>query len=81
MNIMENKIEKVWFTEKEIFVSTTSGDTLNHPLKWFPRLLNASNNDRQQFEISPFGIHWPVLDEDLSLEGFYHYHSGKVKAV
>ncbi len=76
---MENKIEKVWFEDSKIFIRTTSGDVLNHPLKWFPKLLNASDDALQQHEISPFGIHWPLLDEDLSLNGFYHYQPDKQK--
>ena len=36
-----------------------------------PRLLAASASDREQFEISPsgYGIHWPTIDEDLSIDG------------
>jgi hypothetical protein len=36
-----------------------------------PRLLTASNVERAKFEISPsgYGIHWPLLDEDLSIDG------------
>ena len=34
-------------------------------------LLNASEEDRGKYEISPsgYGIHWPVLDEDLAIDG------------
>jgi len=38
-----------------------------------PRLSNASPAEREQFELSAFGIHWPSLDEDLSFEGFFTY--------
>lgn len=66
-------VEKVWFEAERIFVLTTDGKKASHPLAWFPRLQNASEKERSQFELSPFGIHWPLLDEDLSFEGFFHY--------
>ena len=41
------------------------------PLDWFPRLEQASVEQRNEFELSAFGIHWEELDEDLSFEGFF----------
>ena len=40
-------------------------------MAWYPRLLDASPEQRQHWEISGagYGIHWPGLDEDLSTEG------------
>ncbi|MCZ4224459.1 DUF2442 domain-containing protein [Pedobacter rhodius] len=66
---MENKI-KVWFEKNHIFIKMPSGEQKNHPLSWFPKLLNASDEERIDFSISPFGIHWQKIDEDLSFEGF-----------
>lgn len=74
MNITdENKIEEVWFSDNKIFVRTTTGNILSHPLEWFPRLFKATTEERNNYEISPFGIHWDKINEDLSLEGFYSY--------
>lgn len=70
---MEIKVKAVWFQDDSIFMQTASGEERSQPLKWFPKLLNASLAERQKFELSPFGIHWPDLDEDLSFEGFYTY--------
>ncbi|MGG7666845.1 DUF2442 domain-containing protein [Dyadobacter sp. BHUBP1] len=50
----------------------------SQPLKWFPRLFNASLAERQKFELSAFGIHWPKLDEDLGFEGFFTYQGPKL---
>lgn len=69
----DNRILKVWFSEGKVFVSTLSGDVLSHPLDWFPRLLNANDKERATYEITPFGVHWTLIDEDLSLEGFYNF--------
>ncbi|HWV29876.1 MAG TPA: DUF2442 domain-containing protein [Dyadobacter sp.] len=33
----------------------------------------VSQVERERFELSPFGIHWPELDDDLSFEGFFTY--------
>ncbi len=68
---MEIEVRKVWFQDDGIFIQTVSGEERSHPLKWFPRLLNASKDEREDFELSPFGIHWKKLDEDLSFEGFF----------
>lgn len=75
-NIMENKsieIAKIWFEGENICISTKDGRKGSHPLKWFPRLKNATEKQRQNFELSPFGIHWSDIDEDLSYEGFFDY--------
>jgi hypothetical protein len=41
------------------------------PREWFPRLARATPEERQHFEIfdQGFGIHWPDLDEDISVLG------------
>ena len=67
------KIEKVWLDNEYVYVKTDIGHIIGNPLAWFPRLLNATLSQRNNFEISPFGIHWQDLDEDLSLEGFFDY--------
>jgi hypothetical protein len=66
-------INSVWFENDKIFIKTDKGEVLMNPLEWFPRLLNATEIERITFEISPFGVHWDKIDEDLSLEGFYNY--------
>ncbi len=70
---MEINIKAIWFQDDRIFIRTTSGEERSMPLEWFPRLNNASQAERERFELSPFGIHWPALDEDLSFEGFFTY--------
>jgi len=65
--------QSIWFQDESIFIKMPLGEQHSMPLKWFPRLLNASPAEREKFELSPFGIHWPDLDEDLSFEGFFTY--------
>ncbi|QXX99309.1 DUF2442 domain-containing protein [Serratia marcescens] len=38
-------------------------------LAWFPRLLNATEEQRAGYELSARGIHWDALDEDVSVDG------------
>jgi hypothetical protein len=52
-----------------MWVGLSDGRVIGVPLGWFPRLLRASAAEREGFEISPFGIHWQALDEDVSVEG------------
>ncbi|WP_414831846.1 DUF2442 domain-containing protein [Afifella sp. YEN Y35] len=59
----------VRFDDAQMWVGLSDGRTIGVPLAWFPRLLNASAEERQEVEISPFGLHWDALDEDISVEG------------
>lgn len=61
--------ERVTFDEDSMWVALSDGRTLGIPLAWFPRLLRASPAERAEVEISPFGLHWEVLDEDISVAG------------
>lgn len=74
------QIQKVWFDAENIYVKTDTGVTVGNPLSWFPRLANASIEERADYETSPFGIHWEKLDEDLSLQGFFEYRSSQPAA-
>ena len=65
------QVEKIWFENGRIFIKTVSGRVASHDLALFPKLLNASVAQRDNFETSFFGIHWPDLDEDLSFERFF----------
>lgn len=71
------QIQSVWFDEQYIYIKTDVGHIVGNPLSWFPRLANATLEQRSQFEISPFGVHWDSLDEDLSLDGFFEYKRTK----
>ncbi len=52
-------------------VEVEAGRTISVPLTWYPRLLHESQNDRDNWQVAGggFGIHWPSLDEDLSVDG------------
>ncbi|AOY97798.1 hypothetical protein BKK79_38480 (plasmid) [Cupriavidus sp. USMAA2-4] len=52
-----------------MWVELEDGRTLGVPLAWFPRLLHATPEQRNRYEISATGLHWDDLDEDISVEG------------
>lgn len=60
---------KVRFDEDQMWVELEDGRTLGIPLAWFPRLLHGSPEDRAKVSISPSGLHWEELDEDISISG------------
>ncbi len=59
----------VRFDEATMWVELTDGRTLGVPLAWFPRLLDATPEQRENVELSRLGLHWDALDEDISIEG------------
>jgi len=65
------RVKDVRFSDDAISVDLIDGRTITVPLVWYPRLLHASPEQRQNWQISGggYGIHWPDIDEDLSTEG------------
>ena len=65
------RVMNVSSTDDVLVVELEDGRTISAPLAWYPRLLHASQKDRDDWEVSGagFGIHWPTIDEDLSVEG------------
>lgn len=64
------RANKITFDADAFSVHLVDGRILVVPLAYFPRLLNATPEKRLQYEISGggTGIHWDVLDEDISVE-------------
>ena len=65
------RVMHVSSTDDLLVVEPEDGRTISAPLAWYPRLLHASQKDRDHWEVSGagFGIYWPTIDEDLSVEG------------
>jgi hypothetical protein len=59
----------VRFDDDQMWVELEDGRTLGIPLVWFPRLLRAAAEARAQVRISPSGLHWEGLNEDISIGG------------
>jgi hypothetical protein len=65
------RVMQVHCDEDSIVVELADGRTISAPLAWYPRLLHASTKQRSNCQIAGggFGIHWPDVDEDLSVDG------------
>jgi hypothetical protein len=65
------RVKDVQFTEDTIAVDLLDGRTIVVPLAWYPRLLDATPEQRRNWQLSGagYGIYWPEIDEDLSTEG------------
>ena len=59
----------VCFDDDNMWVSLSDGRTLGVPLAWFPRLLHGSRKQREAVRMTPRGLHWEELDEDISVAG------------
>lgn len=64
---------KVEFDESSMWVTLEDGRTIGVPLAWFPRLLKGNDESRARFFLSPSGIHWDELDEDISIASLLSY--------
>ena len=61
----------VSISEDTLTVDLSDGRIISVPVAWYPRLLNGTAAERGNFQLigAGEGIHWPDLDEDLSVEG------------
>ena len=69
------KINKIWFEGEYIYGETPGGETVRQSLLWYPRLIKASEEEREKYSIGFTGIHWRELDEDISFESFFYEDS------
>ncbi|WP_322815089.1 DUF2442 domain-containing protein [Chloroflexus sp.] len=65
------KVINVTVTDDTLAVDLDDGRTIAIPIGWYPRLAYGTPAERANYEISSagYGIHWPDLDEDISVEG------------
>ena len=63
--------ERVDVTEDTLTADLSDGRTISVPLAWYPRLVHATPTERRNWRLigGGVGIHWPDLDEDVSVEG------------
>lgn len=72
---MKNKtdISKIRITDRAVIVEFKDGTVGEELFSSYPRLKNASDEERKNYTSSYYGLHWPDLDEDLAFEGFYKH--------
>ena len=68
------RIQRVRVTKDEIVADLVDGRVISVPLAWSWRLSEAAPSQRQNFRLigTGQGVHWPELDEDISVEGLLH---------
>lgn len=64
------------FTETSLHCILADGREISVPLEWFPRLRDASEAERSEWRLigNGIGIHWPSLDEDISIRTLMRGH-------
>ncbi len=69
--IPDERVTSVTFTNERLEVELCDGRRISVPLVWYPRLADATPEQRETWEPcgAGYGIHWPLIDEDLSVEG------------
>ena len=74
--------KRVWFDNENMWLELTDGRQLSVPLAYFPRLLHATSEQCQKYEMSGggTGIHWEEIDEDISVSGLLFGIGDRTKA-
>ncbi|MCE9139494.1 DUF2442 domain-containing protein [Bacteroides fragilis] len=65
------KVDKVWLTDTAICIRTSDGREASEQFANVQRLNRATPEQRSNYKVTPYGIYWPELDEDLSFEVFF----------
>lgn len=67
----DERVAGVQFVTDSLSVSLKDGRSITVPLTSYPKLLKASDAERENWQVcgGGYGIHWPDVDEDLSTEG------------
>ena len=69
--VTDERVLDVRFDDASLIVDLMDGRSISVPLAWYPKLLNATPEQRAKWEKAGagYGIHWREIDEDLSTEG------------
>jgi hypothetical protein len=60
---------KVTFNNGMLYVEIDGGKQQAFPLAWFPKLQNAADEDRNDWDLTPTGIRWNKLNEEIAITG------------
>lgn len=63
-------VSDVWFDSNMVYVRLLDGREIGTPLEWFPKLRDATHEQRTKWRLigKGIGIHWECIDEDISVE-------------
>jgi hypothetical protein len=67
----DERVADVTFDQDTLSVRLKGGRTISVPLAWYPKLFHATAEQRRNWNVAGGGdgIHWPDIDEDISIEG------------
>jgi hypothetical protein len=77
MSTLVDRAHSVVYKDGYIVVAMQSGVEIRFPVAGNPRLAQGLPEQLNNIEISPFGLHWPDLDEDLSFRGILSGNFGQ----
>ena len=81
MNSLVDRAKSAIYSNGYVEIIMESGVELKYPIKGNVRLEGGSDTELNRIEISPFGLHWPDLDEDLSFRGIFEGNYGQKKSA
>lgn len=79
MSVLTDSPRSAVFRDGQIIINMQSGTEIRFPVAENTRLARATQAELNHIELSPFGIHWPDLDEDLSFRGLLAGDWGQTK--
>ena len=80
MNTLIDKVHSAIYQDGKILVTMESQVEIRFPVAGNPRLSQGTPEQLNNIEVSPFGLHWPDLDEDLSFRGLFEGDYGQRRA-
>ena len=78
MNILTDSARSAVFLDGHIIITMQSGAEIRFPAAQNSRLSRGTAEQLNNMELSPFGVHWPDLDEDLSFRGLVSGNFGQL---
>ena len=81
MSVLIDSARSAVFRDGQIIIAMESGKEIRFPVSGNPRLARGTAEQLSKIELSPFGIHWPELDEDLSFQGLLRGDHGQHQNV
>ena len=81
MSVLIDSARSAVFRDGQIIITLSNGRELRFAVAANPRLARGTTEQLSRIELSPYGIHWPDLDEDLSFEGLLKGDYGQNQKV
>ena len=77
MSTLTDSAKSAVYRDRQIVILMRSGVEIRFPVSGNPRLAHGNDMELNNIEVSPFGLHWPDLDEDLSFRGLLEGNYGQ----